>query len=337
MSAERVRKYREKLNLEENKEKKIAYLERKKISDGTYREKQLKISNGYVFKNKKRLQMVKLRENVEINKLNILKTIENNIGYKTSSELSKAASKVMKALPNNEHKTVQVLEKVVKKFPLNIDQHDHNVSTKISRQRKYFIGNADLVRDFFNLDDVSRQFPGKRDFVTIKNGNGEKIHYQKRLMIMTVDEAFAKFLEKYPECKISRSKFFALRPKYILLLQQTPHNMCVCFYCSNFEFLFLALKPWISIDARSLHDFLRIFKCDNNFQCASNCCDNCKDYDAILNDLLLQGCENERVNWKKWIKIESQVQKVDMKEKKVADAIKEFQESFKAFKRVRID
>ena len=47
----------------------------------------------------------------------------------------------------------------------------------------------DLVKDFFEKDYVTRQMPGKKDFVTIKE-NGEKQRVQKRQILRTVYEAF---------------------------------------------------------------------------------------------------------------------------------------------------
>lgn len=199
------------------------------------------------------------------------------------------------------------------------------------QDKENFIGNKERVEDFFNLDNISRQFPGKSDYVTIKNQVGEKIQYQKRLMIMSVDEAYTKFLESHTDCKISRTKFFELRPKYIALMKDTPHNMSVCIYCSNFEFLFVALKLWLKSDT-NLREFLIMFQCGDTFDCASNSCDNCKNFNATLDDLMKLESQDKAVNWKKWIKIESHVQKANLQGKKVSDAIQEFNETFAAYK-----
>ena len=50
-----------------------------------------------------------------------------------------------------------------------------------------------LVKDFYCHDDVSRVMPGKKDFVSVRNDNGEKEHRQKRLVLSNLKEAYKQF------------------------------------------------------------------------------------------------------------------------------------------------
>jgi hypothetical protein len=51
------------------------------------------------------------------------------------------------------------------------------------------------VQDFYLLDSVSWQAPGKRDTKTIKE-NGIKVKYQKRHLLFNIREVYELFMEK---------------------------------------------------------------------------------------------------------------------------------------------
>lgn len=53
---------------------------------------------------------------------------------------------------------------------------------------------------------------------------------------MTVDEAREFFEEKH-NVSVSRSKFFELRPKHVIPVANTTHNVCVCVKTCKFRFL----------------------------------------------------------------------------------------------------
>ena len=46
------------------------------------------------------------------------------------------------------------------------------------------------VIDFFSIDDISRQGPGKRDVVKIKLDDGSKIAKQKQHLVVSVMKAY---------------------------------------------------------------------------------------------------------------------------------------------------
>ena len=45
-----------------------------------------------------------------------------------------------------------------------------------------FSNTLELVRSFYCHDDTSRVMPGKKDFISVRNTDGEKVHQQKRLV-----------------------------------------------------------------------------------------------------------------------------------------------------------
>ena len=135
----------------------------------------------------------------------------------------------------------------------------------------------EIVRDFFENDEVSWQTPGKRDCITIKDEvTGKKEKKQKRFLMMSVSEAHQRFSEIYPEIHASRSKFFEMRPQHIRPVKDTPHNVCVCIKHANFRFLAEAISPFcLDYQGHSLMPKSLIEKmcCDTQKeQCMTNKC-----------------------------------------------------------------
>ena len=83
--------------------------------------------------------------------------------------------------------------------------------------------------DQFNQDDsISPVLPGKADCMTVRNTNGSKVSKQKRVLVMTIGEAFETFQNDHPDIQIRKSKFAEQRPSHVLLTSKMPHNVCGC-------------------------------------------------------------------------------------------------------------
>ena len=74
-----------------------------------------------------------------------------------------------------------------------------------------------LVVSFYESDESSRLMPGMKDFVSVKQLDGKRVHYQKRLILSNLQELYQNFKEKYPAASIGFSKFTELRPKHCIL------------------------------------------------------------------------------------------------------------------------
>lgn len=61
-----------------------------------------------------------------------------------------------------------------------------------------------LVQEFYENDEVSRQMPGKKDFVSVVK-DGKRVHIQKHLILSTLRESHELFKEHYPNQKIGIS------------------------------------------------------------------------------------------------------------------------------------
>ncbi len=91
-----------------------------------------------------------------------------------------------------------------------------------------------VVTSFYLRDDISRQSPGRKDYVTVKDVSGNDIRLQTKHLMFKLEDVFRKFCEENETCGIKLSLFCKLRPSHVLLMSQMPHNVCLCIYHDNF-------------------------------------------------------------------------------------------------------
>ena len=90
-----------------------------------------------------------------------------------------------------------------------------------------------MVKDFYMSDLVSRQLPGKKDYVTVVL-NGQK-QIQKHVLVMTVREAHKVLLSEQNGVTIGESKFASLRPQNVLPVSDKDQTVCCCHYHENLQ------------------------------------------------------------------------------------------------------
>ena len=101
---------------------------------------------------------------------------------------------------------------------------------------------VNLVKDFYELDDVSRIMPGKKDFVSVRQGD-KRVHVQKRLLLSNLKELYQQFKAKYPTEKIGFSKFAELPPQHCVLAGASgTHAVCVCTIHQNVKLMMICGK-----------------------------------------------------------------------------------------------
>lgn len=64
-------------------------------------------------------------------------------------------------------------------------------------------------------------------------------------MTRTVRESYSLFKQENPQMKIGLTKFYTLRPKWVLLT--APANSCLCIYCENFQLMLNALAKFTNV------------------------------------------------------------------------------------------
>ena len=144
-----------------------------------------------------------------------------------------------------------------------------------------------LVRLFYEDDDNSRQMPGKKDCLSV--GNGE--HRQKRLVLCNLKELFTAFIEKYPNIGIGFSKFCSLRPRYgVLVSAKGTHSVCVCSSHQNTVLLVEAID-WKC----TYKDLMANIVCSlDEKECMMHCCESCPGTSALMEFLnQFAGCDKE--------------------------------------------
>ena len=106
--------------------------------------------------------------------------------YHTPQALGKAVSKFKKALPKSARKKRTVVSKLAS--PLKR-------SYKNSKQGNRCIPDEviNLVRDFYRLNDVSHQSPGRKEFVIIRK-ESKKVQVQKRFLTWSLRETYGMFV-----------------------------------------------------------------------------------------------------------------------------------------------
>lgn len=158
------------------------------------------------------------------------------------------------------------------------------------------------VISFYNDDDISRVMPGSKDFKSVKEGD-TRIHKQKRLLLMNLNEAYELFKQRYPGHEVGLSKFCELRPKECVTVgARGTHSVCVCTIHQNVK-LMLSKFPTTDEGNISYHDLLDHLVCSTeNALCMLHRCENCPGL-AGLHDFLMDKISDEvdQIIYKQWI------------------------------------
>lgn len=186
------------------------------------------------------------------------------------------------------------------------------------------------VKDFYNSDQISRNMPGKKDFVSMAS-QGEKIPVQKRLVLCNLNEAFKEFKDEYPHLKIGFSKFAELRPKNCILAGASgTHTVCVCHIHQNVKLMMIGsnLKELTSeenIPISSYKTCIALLLCNPAHPtCYLNECKNCPKFEEFKIYLDKLFCENsiETIEYKQWLNVDRSILQT------LTNSYEEFIESF---------
>lgn len=330
-AAERKRKSREKMKCDENKWK-VAQENQKKYDEKRREKNKEKRQNDETvkieYREKEMLRKRKYRENKKLK--GVRKSSLAPLGsYKTMHTLKKAACKLKKALPESPTKKTAVLMHVIKEIvpveSLHLNAKTITKATSITDETK------ELVINFYEQDDISRQSPNRKDTMSVKDKiTGKRAHVAKRHMMMTIAEAYALFKTEFPDIKLGKSKFFELRPLHVRPMSEMPHNVCVCIYHANYAFLVEALKKQLPALPISTAEFLKLICCDiTKEKCMTSECEACLDVSDILP---LRGFDTTvKTDWKQWQTVDGRCHVVNVTGT-LQDLIKEIMKQTPKFK-----
>ena len=321
-----MKAYREKLKLPENEEKLEEYRARQRIHDKNYSNKMKQtesLTEEFNLRNRDRQRRYRER------KKNDLKELQDS-NYDTISAKSKAIKKAEKALPKNPNKRSEIAAAVAQRNSISIL---NPVIASVAKPRKGFRDVQDLVIDFYSLDMISRQLPGIRDYVTVKNTEGGKEKVQKRALVMSLADAHLEFKKMFEDKSISFSKFCQLRPSNVDLMCSDIQHSCLCAYCENMKLLLESLSRYTFGLKLELKDLSYKFNCHNeNFDCISGVCSECADLYSTMNALVPLTYHDEMLNFKEWQKVNGYMQKVLIQNSTVRNVMDKIVENMVNFK-----
>lgn len=316
-AVERKRLSREKLKQDEEKWKE--HLEKERNRDKMRRENK----KQQLGRNKQKLKLKRLHDRERQKKCRLNKQLlaterpespsspstSSPLGsYRSTQSLGKAVSRCRKSLPKSPNKKTAVIKKLVMEVLPDVGKtilkEKKSGNNKISQEVK------DKVLNFYCRDDISYQAPGKRDFKSIKNKeSGKRERIQKRHMCMTIGEAYELFKNENNvklgnSTSIKKSKFYDLRPEFVIPIKETPRNVCICKYHANFDFLIQAVRSLVPEFPGTCKNLISKLCCNTEDEkCMTGFCLECQtDIETLLNDEVVDF--DSILTWKQWNEIE---------------------------------
>ncbi|CAF4747389.1 unnamed protein product [Rotaria sp. Silwood1] len=127
-----------------------------------------------------------------------------------SKKYRKALKRAVHSLPKDINKRIMVVQHLAQN--LNIISKTTHQHTR--QQRLLSIELKELVSQFYQRDDITYQLPGKRDYVTVTDDNGESMTLQKRILLYNIRETYQLFVNEYSNKNVdlSLTSFNELRP-----------------------------------------------------------------------------------------------------------------------------
>ena len=199
------------------------------------------------------------------------------------------------SLPQCDNKKNAIIEHLAQSVGLIAKPTHERNSLQISDKIK------DDVYNFYMRDDISYQLPGKRDTVVVKQNDGSKITYQKRILFNNLRENYELFIEENNGVSLSRSFFAELRPPFVVPKAALAHRNCLCLYHENICLLLKSLDKFIRGKfCSSLEMFMNSLVCDmNNVDCMFSRCSDCQDFfTKNIQDNMLD--HSMQITWSQW-------------------------------------
>ena len=171
---------------------------------------------------------------------------------------------------------------------------------------------VDLVCNFYETDDVSRMMSGRKDFVSVKQGE-RRVHIQKRLILSNLREVYQSFKVKFPTEKVGFSKFAELRPKHCILAgASSTHSVCVCTIHQNVKLMMLGgklpdLMEQSDIPLTTYHNCLASIICNPPLPgCYLGTCNSCPGITRLRDDLMaiMDDSMIDNVVFKQWVSVD---------------------------------
>lgn len=311
---ERSKKFRE--TLAANPERKAIFLKAKRDRAKAKYKKQ-KQDPAFMKRKREQVKLSRWRKTQPTVEDQTQDEAENIGPYKVKATLSKAIKKVSRVLPEDtEKKKIVVKQLYFQHFPIMKPKNK-----RILPEREVI----QLVKDFFLRDDISQQLPGKNDTKIIRNPDQTKTYLQKRVMILTLSEAYEEFKKIHSSANVGRTKFCSLKPVHVDFVNQLKHVGCLCKMCENMKLLFSSLQSKMNESFESLDSMIGMFSCPDKY-CDAVTCDICVEhYSNMIPELFDEAELTDEIILSQWIQDVYQL-KLKNEVKELTDCIKIFVE-----------
>ena len=166
-----------------------------------------------------------------------------------------------------------------------------------------------LILAFYESDDISRIMPGRKDFVSIRQGD-QRVHVQKRLILGNLKEVYQEFKENHPMEKIGFSKFAELRPRHCVLAGTSgTHAVCVCTIHQNVKLMMIGgkiaeLSAYDDVQLNNYNHCLAKIICNPpQPDCYFQSCNSCPGISGLKEHLhtLMDDNMIDTVQYKRWV------------------------------------
>lgn len=298
------------------------------------------IGESPVVKTKTKTNKKYCKEKLEKVTLRLSETYFQSIQEKESKDLSdNSQTEIIDQLKEkfavgSKSEKLQILTVLPKSWSCARMEHEFSISNYMARKAKKLLEEkgvlstpdpkpgktlppetAVLVKEFYSNDEVSRQMPGKKDYVSMgKDTEGRPIHVQKRLILGNLREIYSLFKSKFPNIKIGFSKFVELRPKNCIIAGASgTHSVCVCTAHQNMKLMFSGGKlnkltlPDSEIPLTNYKECIARVMCNPPLQtCFLNECDYCPKIEDFKNHLIecFEAEMIDNITYKQWITVD---------------------------------
>ena len=226
--------------------------------------------------------------------------------YHSRQALGKAMKRLEHGLPSSPRKQRFVVEKLARSVGVPVCSSSKKSTSAESEEK------IELVHSFYRTDDISWQAPGRKDRIIIREtteeGDRIKTTQQVRYMMMSLREAYNKFIEQHSTMKMSLSKFCELRPPNVKPFDHLPHQVCLCSYHENVRLLLEVLREHSSLSTK-FSSFMEQVTCDaTSKKCMTRDCSTCVD---LINEFAPQS-SSVILQYYQWKSTDSRIEKVVM-------------------------
>ena len=166
-----------------------------------------------------------------------LKTTIVKMGFGSKQAQGKAVKKALQALPGTPKRCSTVIESIVGRLTPSTRKRIFMPSSGHGRP-SLSEETRSLVESFYLDDQNSRVMPGKKDVLSIRvSDSGPKEKRRKRNLLDDIDNLHIKYNEAHPDHKVGRTKFFQLRPSWVIPIQEQKQEVCQCIYHENINLI----------------------------------------------------------------------------------------------------